>query len=184
MINKVYAQKISLEQIKKVLDNKNSIQLQCFFEEEYFNKLKDRINKIILKKEFIPQLYSYSSADFKDKDIISTINNLISYLFNKSSKLSSSRIFSFQHRDYTLLSDSIRQDDGVKVIIELTDNWNDEANGYTSFVKDKKEVARINVINNSVSIIRTNNDMRSFVKYVNYKSKDKKRIFIELTYHF
>lgn len=183
MINPVYFEEDSINKIKEIFDRDGSIQLQNFFDREYLNKLINKIKNVKLKIEYDPMLHSYNYSEFEDKELINELNKILSKINIKLSlSLSSSRLFCFGHRDYSLLSDKINEEEGIKIIIELTKDWNHEANGYTSFVMDNKELVRINSIGNSVSIIKTDNNIKSFVKYINHYALNKKRYFIELKY--
>ena len=53
---------------------------------------------------------------------------------------------------------------------------------YTSFIKDNEEILRFTSLKNSINIIKTDNKMKSFVKYVNHKSHGRKRYFLELKF--
>lgn len=178
MINKVYIKEQTIEKIKKVLKKEGCIQLQNFFREKYYKVLYNK--NIKLKKVYIPNLCSYSFSEFKDKKFLKQISNFLSNFYRL--KLKGSKILYFKHEDYTLLNDKTNEEEGITIIIELTNNWNNEYGGYTLFTKNNKEVLRINPIKNSLTIIKTNKEMKSFVKYVNHKAKNNKRIFVELKY--
>ncbi|HLC58639.1 MAG TPA: hypothetical protein VJI68_02155 [Candidatus Nanoarchaeia archaeon] len=168
MINKIYNNKDTINQIKLVLEKEGNIQLQNFLIDLPKIKVK-------LKEVYIPQLHKYRFNNFK---INKEIKEFIEKIINK--KLISSKVYEFKHTDYTLINDNIKEKEGYKIILDLTKNWNEEANGYTSFIKNNEEVFRINPAYNSLTIIKTNKNMKSFVKYVNNKAKDNKRFFIEI----
>lgn len=174
MINKVYFNKDSLNKIKQIINSEGSIQLYDFLEENAFNKLFSDLKKTKFKKYFIPKLGSYSYSNFNSKIFSEFLTNLLRV------KIKNCIIYSFKHRDYTLMSDSKFENNGFKVVFEITDNWNQEAGGYHSFIKNSEEVFRLNFIRNSLTIIKTDNKMKSFVKYVNNKAGKNKRYFVEL----
>ena len=172
MINKIYNNNQTVEKIREILDPGKSIQLQNILELESFKKLK--LEKVKLKKEYKPELHSYCSKEYSNKEL----NEFLIKLLNKDIK--SSELFIFRHRDYTLLNDNLNEKEGFKAILELTENWNNEANGYTSFIKDNKEIFRIIPITNSLTIIKTDKQMKSFIKYINNKAKNNNRHFLEV----
>ncbi|QQG38961.1 MAG: hypothetical protein HYS32_00660 [Candidatus Woesearchaeota archaeon] len=178
MINKVYSK--NLNKVKQHFEKEGSVQLQNFFDDNYFNELIDKIKKVELNKIFDSLNYSYSSAGFNDKELINGISGFLSKLLGKKVNFNFSKIFCFKHKDYTLLNDEISEEKGFKVILELTENWSDEFGGYISFVKDEEEVFRVDTIDNSFTLIKTNDKMKSFVKYINNKAGNNLRLFLEL----
>lgn len=174
MINKEYSKKTVIDKIQKTFDKEGSIQLFDFIELE--------IPAVNLVKSYIPYKYCFRSAEFSDKNVIEAIKEFLGKLVGKELILQSSIIFNFKIKDYTLMSDEVTEDKGIKAIFEFTNNWKEEFGGYTSFVKNNKEVFRINPVKNSLTIIKTGKTMRSFVKYINHKAENNRRVFIELKF--
>ncbi len=167
-INNIYNNKGVQKQIKNILEKEGSIQLQDFLKE--LPKLK-----INFKKEYKPQSHSYKISNYNlSKEIKLFIENIT------GKKISSSNIFEFKHKDYTLLNDKNSEKKVYKIILELTENWKEEFGGFTSFIKYNKELFRINPIYNSLAIVKTNKEMKSFVKYINNKAKNHQIIKLNL----
>ena len=166
MINKTYKNKQVQEKIIEIIIKEGSIQLQDFLTK----KLK--IPK--LKKEYIPQLYSYKTNKYK---LSKEIKGFLETITNK--KVKSTKIFQFKHKDYTIINDKLKEKEGYKIILELTEKWNQESGGYTSIIENNKETLRINPIYNSLTIIKTNEKTKSFIKYINNKANNKRK-FIEI----
>ncbi|MBI2148484.1 hypothetical protein HYU23_02295 [Candidatus Woesearchaeota archaeon] len=182
MINKTYFDKSAIEDILFTINKYGSIQLHSFFNEEFYSNILIKISKIKLKKFYNPCLFFYRAIDFSDSEITSMFNNFVRILFGRKLILKSAKLFCFSHKDYSLLNDKINEIDGLKVIVELTDKWNNLSNGYNSFVQRNQEVLRVNSVRNSVTILRTSKNMKSFVKYVNHLALNDKRIFLEFVY--
>ena len=174
MINKEYTKKTVIAKIKKEFDKEGSIQLQDF--------MKIDISGIKFVRSYGPSLHSYSFSEFNDKEVIEAISNFLVGIINEKISFRSAKIFIFKRGDYTLMNDNMNESNGIKVIFELTHKWNNEANGYTSFIKDNSEILRILPMKESLTIIKTDNKMKSFVKYVNYKAGINRRCFIEFIY--
>ncbi|MBS3167581.1 hypothetical protein J4216_00450 [Candidatus Woesearchaeota archaeon] len=170
MINNIYKDKKIIEQIKEILKKQGSIQLKEFLKEP------PKINSK-LKEEYVPQSHSYKFTDYEmNKEII----KFVEIITNK--KLRSSKLFELKHKDYKLLSDKQKEREGYKIIIELTKSWKEEFGGFTSIIENNQENLRIIPEENTLSIIRTNKEQKSFIKYINNKAKNQKRIFIELIF--
>ena len=155
MINSQYLSSEVLNNITSYLKKSSSIQLQEILTQEIYQKLLNNLSKLKLKREYIPNSHSYSSLEFKDNELISLLTEFISKLLNKKVKLISSKLYSFAHKDYTLLQDDISEEKGITAILELTPDWNLESNGYTSFMIKDEELIRINPSHNTLSIIKT-----------------------------
>lgn len=175
MINKEYTKKTVIEKIKKTFDKEGSVQLQNFIELE--------IPAVNFVKSYIPYKYCFRSAEFSDKNVIDAIKEFLEKLVGKELTLQSSTIFNFKIKDYTLMRDDVTEDKGIKAIFEFTNNWKEEFGGYTSFVKNNKEVFRVNPVNNSLTIIKTDKKTRSFVKYMNHKAENNRRVFVEIVFN-
>lgn len=182
MLNQQYKDKEVLIPIQEVLNETGSIQLQGILDSKPYLELLNKMSKFNLKKEYSPESHSYHSSKFTDKDVINLISKFISELFTRKPELKSATLYKFKHRDYTLLQDDISEKKGVTVILELTKEWDLQADGYTTFFEDNAEISRINPIPNSLAIILTNKNMKSFIKYINHYSKTNERIFIELKF--
>ncbi len=176
MINKIYFNKQTRIKIKEILELESSIQLQEFLENASYKILLENIKKLELEKNYKPELYSNSSIKYNIKDL----NNFLEELMGK--RVRSSRLFCFKHKDYTIINDNINEEEGFTIILELTEKWNKKYGGYTSFVKNNEEIFRLNPKKNSLTIIKTNIEMKSFVKYINNKAKNKKRYFLKINF--
>ena len=182
MLNKNYIIQSTLDQVLNTVNKYGSIQLHSFFDEKFYSNILIKISKIKLKKFYNPSLFSYKSVDFNDSEIINIFNNFVIDLFGKKLILKSAKLFCFEYCDYFLLNDKINEIKGLKVILELTDKWNNLSNGYNSFVQENQEVLRVNSVRNSVTILKTSKDMKSFFKYINHLALKDKRMFLEFFY--
>ncbi len=178
MINETYKDKEILKPIKEILGEQGSIQLQEFLTIEGCESLKNKE----FKRKYKPEEYSFKSISLKNKKLKEEIKRLLKDLELKELKLISSNFFQFGHKDYTLLNDKKNEKEGITLFIELTKNWKEESRGYTSFIENNTEVLRIIPKENSVTIIKTNEKMKSFIKYINNQTEENKREFIELKY--
>lgn len=179
MINNTYLNDEALEQIKTVLNKEGVITLYGFLANDYYSKLLTKLKQFKFQNNYDPPRFSYKSFKLEDNKLKPSLSLFIAKILNLNLQIDSDIIFCFEHRDYTLMNDSSSEIDGIKIILELTPNWDESSGGYTSFIKNKEEVFRLYPIKNSLTIIKTKNEFKSFVKYVNHFSGKNKRYFLE-----
>ncbi len=93
------------------------------------------------------------------------------------------RLFAFRHRDYTLLSDGVRQPAGTLFQLELTPRWQAAWGGFTSFVANGREPLRITPMPNSLVLAEQQAGVQQFVKYVNHHAGITPRIMVQGALH-
>lgn len=94
------------------------------------------------------------------------------------------RLFAFRHRDYTLLSDRVRQPAGTLFQFELTPRWQAAWGGFTSFVANGQEQLRITPVPNSLVLAEQQAGVQQFVKYVNHHARITPRIMVQGVLHY
>lgn len=177
MINKFYLNEKLILEIKEVLDKSGTAQLYGFLDTNYFDSLK--INKF--RRKFELGASNYEFFEYKDKALMHELKNFISFLCNEKLKFKSAKIFSFKNGDYSILTDKNKEFYGIKLILNLT-KWSNSFGGYNCLIKNNEEFFRTEGVANCLSIIKTNNEMKSFVKYVNNFSKNNRRLFLEVNF--
>lgn len=177
MINTAYVNEELIEQIKELLEQEGIVQLNEFLDEKVLNDVKKKREQRKLKRVYNPLSASYSWIDWAEnvEDITAFIEKIVGRV-----KVRSVKLICFKHKDYTLINDKQSEEEGYTIIVELTDGWNKESGGFTSFIKNNEEMQRIYPIPNSLSLIKTNKELKSFVKYINHKAGNEKRIFLEI----
>lgn len=180
MINNFYNKHI--DEVRKVFDKKTFVQFHGFLDNKDYNKIFSDINKVKSIKKYDPMLFSYNLIIYNNKDLVKEVNNFVYNLLRKNLKLISFKTFCLERGDYVILNDKINEKKGIKLIIELTKNWNEQNCGYISFVKNNSELVKIKTLGNCATIIKTDENMRSFIKYINHNVKNKK-IFMEFIWN-
>ena len=103
---------------------------------------------------------------------------MISFINNKITKLNNYEIVKFQHKNYTLLHDNLKEKQQLRLIFDFTEDWNHDSGGFNSYINNSEELLRINPKENSLSIIQLNEKILNFTKYINNKAKNNKTIFL------
>tara|TARA_Y100000310_G_scaffold345531_1_gene466137 strand:+ start:53593 stop:54111 length:519 start_codon:yes stop_codon:yes gene_type:complete len=166
LINKSYLDNV--EEVKKVLERDGIVILKDFFEKKYYEKLKEEVLNLNFSEDKKPLMHSYLKGGFElPMKVRDYFENLID---DKLKKVSAFRLV---WKDYTLMHDSAKRDRKFEIVIDLTDDWNQDAGGQVCY--DSKDVV-IPVTGNSVTIVK--GDVVRYVKYVNNLSKGKERLLI------
>lgn len=181
-LNKTYLEKKAQENIRKLFNQEGSIQLRAFFGHQSYLRLLDTIKRKKFKRFYKSNLYAYHAVSIHEKESADLLAYFFYSLFKKKPTLVSARAYSFQHGDYTLLHDATAETPGILFLIELTPHWESTYGGYHSFIQKNKELLRIYPVGNTLTLIRTQKDTRSFIKYINHTARPHKRSFILYRY--
>jgi len=126
-----------------------------------------------LKEKYEPLKFSYSFA--KGPVWKGELEVFLSGIVGKKIKFKQLEWRKFKSGDYTLLYDSLPKERGFVVMIDiipLSQEWG----GYSSFIGDSGEVARVIAQKNTLTLVNAKG-CRHFVKRVNHHSKNQ-RIFL------
>ncbi len=178
MVNEVYESEEVLGLIKERLGEEGCVQLQDFLQKDTLDKMVLLCKERKVKRVWRPLECLYSFFEWKDS--VKEIQVFLGKVFNKS--LKSVRGYYFEWRDYLLLQDKKGEEEGYVVLLDLTSGWEKEAGGYSSFLEDNVEKARIYPVINSLSIVKTTKKTKCLVKYVNHKAEKRRRLFLELKF--
>ncbi len=210
-LKKDYLQQKTVIQMRELYNQENDsnqkqvikqLQLQQFFN----TKIKTVVKQLFCldaTRKYVPNIYNYSFAqkirnvqkiDDKSDGNKELMNFLalfqseewikyISFITGIKVVNCTLKIKSFGHKDYSLIHDSIEQKKAIIVLVDITPNWKDEFGGY--FVLHKgEEFFVVPSAENSILIYERDQEMKSFVKYVNHHAGKKKKIFLEIEYEF
>jgi hypothetical protein len=163
MINNHYATQIPA--IKKALSGENVVQLQEFFDKEYYYKLLSEVKKTKLKPDIDVFEYKYKSGKIS---LPKEFENFISKITGKKFKY---QLIELEHKDYSLIHDK-----KAEVIIDLSENWLNGWGGYLMYNDGEGNVVKIPSKQNSVTI--SNGKVFGAIKYVNNHSGKNKKTYI------
>jgi len=186
MINKEYLRKENLDRIKEIFRaNKTfpSVTLRDFIDEKAFLKMKNNLARMKFKDNYNPLFFSYKRCesgrivkDFFNSEVISFIEEIIGMRIKKPAP-DKFMIFSFGWKDYTVLNDKTAEKDGVDLIFDFTDGWDERFGGAVVYSNGKDDFLRISSMENTLSIVERKNSQR-FVQYVNHYAEGRSKLFI------
>jgi hypothetical protein len=125
------------------------------------------------KVKYEPLKFSYSFA--KGPSWKSELEVFLSKIVGKKLKFKVLEWRKFKHGDYTLLYDSLKEESGFVVMVDIVPR-EQEWGGYSSFISRSGEVARVVAEKNTLTLVNAKG-LRHFVKRVNHHSKSP-RIFL------
>lgn len=125
------------------------------------------------KQKYEPLKFSYSFA--KGPVWKSELEVFLSKIAGKRLKFKQLEWRKFKHKDYTLLYDSLKPESGFVVMADIVPR-EQEWGGYSSFIGDSGEVARVIAEKNTLTLVNAKG-LRHFVKRVNHHSRSP-RIFL------
>ena len=108
------------------------------------------------------------------------IQKLLSVLVASKIKMIDAELCSFGHADYTVMQDEIPVKKGITFELDFTTDWKEEWGGYTRYV-DNEEKLRVLPQMNTLTLVKEEQYMQHFVKYVYHQEKEKRRIFLQGT---
>jgi len=191
-INNDYLNPQTIMTIKQAFheNNPKSIQLQNFLKNNKFKILQKAIMNSKYYLEYKPDCYSFYKIKKSNKiikEFIKFIESkefrlLISFINNKITKLNNYEIVKFQHKNYTLLHDNLKEKQQLRLIFDFTEDWNHDSGGFNSYINNSEELLRINPKENSLSIIQLNEKILNFTKYINNQAKNNKAIFLRASF--
>lgn len=183
-VNDYYFDETVLKEARSVfLNNKpKSIQLRKFLKPEFYRKIKRSLGRIGWKENVLFDLYNYRTAK-APKELAAFLKSsdflkFVSIVANKSVKKIRFEVAAFGKADYTLANHALFGKKGAAFLLDFTENWNPNADGYVAFVKNNNELLRIGPFENTLSLVSLEKNTDAFVKYINHLAGNKKRIFV------
>lgn len=194
-INEHYKSKDFTSQVSDFFNKEGYVQLQDFFIEKDALKIYKKLNKenfkltfeplehkkyeIDIKKSYSPEILQIAEY-FKSKEFIEYIESITDFSL-QFKKLS---INKYNHTCYELLSDSKVNAECIHVIFDISENWKKENGGTLVYTTSKEELLYLEPSFNSLSLVIRNVDILTYLKYINYKSKDNNIVRINIEYDF
>jgi hypothetical protein len=158
----------TLHQAQRSFGLSGNIQLQSFLSEKGFALFKH----LKFRHVYVPEKCCYSIAGAPE---LKGFNAVLSSIVGKKVKAKSVFCFMFGKGDYTLLYDAIKPGSGVAFFLDLFD-FDESLGGFSSFLKDSKEVFRVVAKSNSLTLVNQSG-LKSFVKFVNHHAPNP-RVFL------
>mgnify|MGYP001566330714 FL=1 len=84
-------------------------------------------------------------------------------------------------KDYMILNDRYVENRGIDLVIDLSEDWDDEWGGVVTYTDGSGTVYPLSLKANSVAVVERKKGMHKYIQYVNHYGKDKKRVFLIAT---
>lgn len=177
--NWVNPQYLSTETIKQVEQTFSSaaipsVQLGSFLLPEKAVAVRKAIEKIKFIHKYIPHMHSYHTAaaekplaDFYAFLNSSGFKTLLGTMLRKEIKIVHPQLLIYEHKDYTLLHDTIEQRAATVLFFDFSKDWKEDAGGKTVFVNPNTEPLIFSRMFNAICIAALLPDVHYFLKYVN-----------------
>lgn len=184
-INPYYLQQHILMQLPDSYKRDSIIQLRSFLHETAFKELKKQLARTKLVKKSIPDQYVYKEIDLKQlKDFAAFLNSptfkqYLKFITGLQGKKAAYSLKVFGHSDYTLLHDKEKGWNGVDLLLDITDDWEQSWGGYVRYSNSEGTLFTLVPHENTLTLLKRTSDMHSFVKYVNAAVGKQKRVFVE-----
>lgn len=177
MLSALYLQDETYRQVIQQLEQQGSLQLQNFLTPEAHHKVSRQIFQLHYQRSYQPQFHSYGSA-LIDNALIRHLTGWVHALF-PATQMHPVHAYRFQHRDYVLFHDSRHEERGIVGMFELTPLWCEGWGGWTLALKGKQEPLRLPSLPNTLTLIRTDEQTRLGVKYINHYAGEHRRHFLQ-----
>ncbi|MBI3033396.1 hypothetical protein HYY69_08035 [Candidatus Woesearchaeota archaeon] len=185
IINPEYKQNETMTSIKKIFEKKapiHAVQLEDFFQPNIYKLLKKQITSLKYTLNYQPLQHHYKVAApnnimtniFEHKEFLSIVRAITGCAIKQSSSLA----FQLSWKDYEILHDNKAEEQGIELVFDATDAWNEAAGGAIIY---KSAASSISIPSkpNAITIIKKTKQITRCIQYINHNSiNNKKYLFI------
>jgi hypothetical protein len=183
MVNLQYLNEGTIIQVRQAFRaNKDlpSITLQKFFSDIGYQKLSKAVSKSAFRKNVDKMHYSYGVAKLPN-ELKATLNDptvkkYLSVLLDKDIKKIGGTLCEFGWKDYTLLHDEKVEKQGIDIIIDFTEEWDENAGGKIVYVDGTWDSRNIPSSPNTLSLTIRKEGVSKFIQYCNHYARKNKRV--------
>ena len=182
MINKTYLQPKIQEQLRTNLHTPGFPQVTLFDVLQDYEKWQKQIAALYFKAEKKPTSHSYGLAEiptsfqkFLNSD---DFKDFCSSLLSQPVHSINAKVYRFSWQDYTVLSDDLKQNEGIEFIMDFTEYWHERAGGAVTYKDVQGNFVRFPIRANTLIIIKKGREVQRFVQYVNHLAEKKKRYLV------
>ena len=175
-VNPQYLTTETIKQVEQTFQSAAipSVQLGSFLLPEKAAAVRKVIEKIKFSHEYIPHMHSYHTAAAEKPlaEFYAFLNSagfktLLGTMLRKEIKTVHPQLLVYEHKDYTLLHDTIEQRAATVLFFDFTKDWSEDAGGKTVFVSPKADPLIFPRMFNAICVAALLPDVHYFLKYVN-----------------
>ena len=182
-VNSVYLSEAGLSAAHTAFQQHGYVQLREFLKPEIFGKLQKLIRKSSWRQQYLPDVVKCSLAQCQKKIwkllFSSDFRVFVEVITGFKSKRPLLSLCRFSHGDYSLLNDKVASKKGIMFELEFSAKWNHSSGGFTSVLREGSEIVRVCPQQNTLTLVNSDKNTQSFVKYVTHKAGMRKRVFIQ-----
>lgn len=182
MINPSYVQPDLMDQISHHFQRgkPQTITLQDFFTDAFLKQLHQDIISLHFQRIDNPISRKCDIAKFDNTSLLENevLLKMLGDLIGKNVERISGNALKFSHKDYIILHDDDLPEPGYDLIIDLTEQWNNEFGG--TLVYTDGEGTTVDIVPNygSISVVQRTENLHYYVKYVNHHAQQLPRYLV------
>jgi hypothetical protein len=188
MINHSYLESSTLSELSSHFNSDpefRTLSLAQFLDPEFYSILQKELKNTIFERDNRPIMYRRETAE-PGTEILSLLSNsdfgtILNQILGHDFSIEKSTLMRYGVSDYQILHDNLVESPGVDVIIDLTDDWNDDFGGYVVYTDGDGEFLTLSQKGRMLSIVDRGTSYHRFVKYVNHYAENRWRTFLILT---
>jgi len=155
-----------------------NIKLGQILDASSYEKLSQTVSRTTLKPHVSPLEYRYGIASLKLPQLTKSLSKFLKPIFGIELKEESWKLVSLTWKEYSMILDSYKSRVGFDVIVDVSDDFPDNAGADIVYTTGGEETVEIPASSNTLIIVKIGDKTRSFLRYANHYAKDKKRNFL------
>lgn len=191
MINSVYMGIDTITQLKSQYNSDSefeTVSLSQFLELDYLEEISKELSGLSFRRTNRPIMYRKMIANvptiLQDLYTSSGFKELFEEITGEVLNISSEELVQFGHTDYQILHDELLPPPGIDLILDLTEEWDDEQGGFITYTDGDGDFSTLTQRRGTLSIVNRNSTHHRFVKYVNHHAENSSRCYLILTIIF
>lgn len=180
-INPAYLNPQLVPQMQEAFNSHPSIpniKLGQILDSSSYKNLKSIVIKTKTKLQVDPLEYRFHVADISMPQLTSALSQFLSQSFNITLKSNKWKLVRMTWKEYSMILDIQKLRNGHDVIVDVTDDFPQNAGGDIVYTIGGKETVEIPASSNTLVVVKITKNTRSFLKYANHYAKVKNRYFL------
>lgn len=190
-ITSLYEKEEFQNDAKEYFNSHGHLQLQIFFSSDSVKEMQQLLLQKKIKSNYDPLSHQY--FEFEESNLKTQIEEFFkSKTFQEVNEkitgfpldFQKTEISLFKHKSYELILDSkITNSMVIEVYFFITLNdFENEDGGFKVYTTFDEEILYLNIVNNTMTYVFKDEELRQYTKYINSLAKNKEYIQIKTTY--
>jgi len=170
-INPAYNQEAVQQKLREHLESQEGIKtVQC----QSFLLEVNQPNTSKFKHNIDPLHHNYREATITNSE---EIQSFVESITKKNLKCITKKSIAMTWKEYQIIDDHHDNASKIDVILDITDNWPENAGGTVAYVDGDGNYHTVPTTYNALTVIIRESTTKRFLQYVNHYGKDKEKIF-------